>query len=272
VAERHRPRYAALIVGACRAEDREVRRSAFPSLGGWARWAGDLTELVVGRLVDLGVRTAGAEVADLLRATGGRGLDLAFDRLAGPIEPWRGEPEQGEPERGEPGRGEPERGEPERGEPERRRIELLADGAAKWTRAAPLDADRAGPVAAARQLAARPSFAGTALRLLVALGRLDNLDELADRCAGRPLLAVRTAALVSARMRELPYGIDAAFLHPKAWRLAGRGDLAGGLFAIELTRPGATAGWSEPWRDLLLHLREHPDPDVREEAYAVDLT
>jgi hypothetical protein len=242
VAERHRPRYAALVVEACRAEDREVRRSAFQRAAGWARWAGDLTELVVARLVDLDVRTADVEVAHLLQTTGGRGLGLAFDRLAA------------------------------LGEPGRRRIELLASGAAKWSRAAPLDADRSDPMAAARQLAARPSFAGTALRMLVALGRLDNLDELADRCAGRPLLGVRTAALVSTRMRELPYGIDADFVHPKARRLAGRGDLAGGLFAVELTRPGATFGWSGPWRELLLHLREHPDPDVREEAYGVDLT
>ena len=242
VAERHRPRYAALVVEACRADDREVRRSAFQRVGGWAPWAGDLTELVAGRLTDLDVRTADAEVAHLLRATGGRGLGIAFDRLA------------------------------ERGEPGRRRIELLASGAAKWTRVAPLDADRSGPVAAARRLTERATFAGTALPMLVALGQLDNLDELADRCAGRPLLAVRTAALVSTRVHEMPYGIDAGFLHPKVRRLAARGDLAGGLFAVELTRPGASFGWPGPWRELLLHLREHPDPDVREEAYAVDLT
>ncbi|WP_030435854.1 hypothetical protein [Actinoplanes subtropicus] len=244
VAVRHRPRYAALIVEACRADDREVRRTAFQRVGGWAPWAGDLTELVVGRLVDLDVRTVDVEVAQLLQTTRGRGLDLTFDRLAaGGL-----------------------------GEPERRRIELLASGAAKWSRAAPLDTDRSGPVAAARQLATLPSFAGTALRMLVALGRLDNLDELADRCAGRPLLAVRTAALVSARTTELRHRIDAGFAQPAVRRLAGRGDLAGGLFAVALTRPGVSFGWSAPWRGLLLQLREHPDPDVREEAYSVDLT
>ena len=38
-------------------------------------------------------------------------------------------------------------------------------------------------------------------------------------------------------------------------------------------RPPAL-GWSTPWRDHLLRLRRHPDPDpdVREQAFAVDMT
>ncbi|HEY1180361.1 MAG TPA: hypothetical protein VGF17_29755, partial [Phytomonospora sp.] len=56
--------------------------------------------------------------------------------------------------------------------------------------------------------------------------------------------------------------------------LAGRGDLAGGLFALALTEGGAGlgAGWpsADPsWRDLLSLLRRHPEPEVRAAALEV---
>jgi hypothetical protein len=36
---------------------------------------------------------------------------------------------------------------------------------------------------------------------------------------------------------------------------------------------GAAAfGWATDWRGLLLELREHPDPDVRDAASMVDMT
>jgi hypothetical protein len=254
VADRHRARYAALIAGACRAADREVRRAAFQQLPYWSRWAGDITELVVERLTDLGEHPAAFEIAELLRALRGGGLDAALDRLA--------QRDSADSAPAGPGAD----------HPARRRIDALAQGAVAWARGTPFDADRSAAVAATRQLAARPTYTGTAAAMLVGLGRLDNLDEIADLCAARPALAVRTAARVAARLRELPRAIDADFLRPAVLRLAGRGDLVGGLFAVELTRPGATFGWSTPWRDLLLHLRQHPDPDVREEAYAVDMT
>ncbi|MFK3984359.1 hypothetical protein ACI2K4_28800 [Micromonospora sp. NPDC050397] len=114
-----------------------------------------------------------------------------------------------------------------------------------------------GLVTAARWLAGRPGFAGTAATTLVGLGRLDNLRELADLCADRPALAVRTAERVGARLRELPESIDPGVLRGTIGELAGRGDLAGGLFAVALVRVGATYGWSSPWRDLLLGLRHH---------------
>jgi hypothetical protein len=83
---------------------------------------------------------------------------------------------------------------------------------------------------------------------------------------------VATADRVAARLRELPELVDVDRLHGVVRRLAGRGDLAGGLFAVALVRPGATFEWSAPWRDLLVSLRAHPDADVREEAYAIDMS
>jgi hypothetical protein len=102
--------------------------------------------------------------------------------------------------------------------------------------------------------------------MLVGLGRLGNLDEVADLCAGRPVLAVRTADRIRA-------GLTAH--HPVAGAelirgLAGRGDLAGGLFAVALLADSRTR-WPESRRELLLGLREHPEPEVRDWALAVEM-
>lgn len=106
-------------------------------------------------------------------------------------------------------------------------------------------------------------------------GRMDRLAEWArtapDR-AGRPVLAVRVAERVGARLRDLRAWLDPAALAGTIARLAGRGDLDGGLFAAALVRHGAGYGWKAPWRDLLLRLRQHPNIDVREEAYAIDMS
>lgn len=254
VAQRHRRRYGELIVEACRADDREVRRAAFGQLGRWSPWLTGVTELVVGRLTDLDETMARIEVANLLKAGGdavfGVALARLVDRDASDDHP----------------------GGPVADRPARRRIELLARGVVVRSGNRPVNADRSALVASARWLADRSAFTGTATGLLVDLGRLDNLDEVADRCADRPVLAVRTAERVGTRLRGLREWPDPAILASTVERLAGRGDLAGGLFAVALVRHGAGYGWKAPWRDLLIGLRGHPEPEVREEAYAVDMS
>ncbi|MFD0783756.1 hypothetical protein ACFQZ8_07500, partial [Micromonospora azadirachtae] len=254
IPERHRPRYGALIVEACRSTDREVRRAAFGQLGEWAPWLVGVTELVVDRLTDLGESMVHIEVANLLKAGGEAVLGVALTRLV------NRDADDEHP------------GDPASDRPARRRIELLARGAVVRSRSRPASADRSVLVESARWLAGHPAFVGTAAGLLVDLGRLDNLDEVAALCAGRPVLAVRTAEHVGVRLRGLHEWPDPATLSGTIARLTGRGDLAGGLFAVELVRHGAGFGWKAPWRDLLLDLRRHVDADVREEAYAVDMS
>ncbi|MEU7574603.1 hypothetical protein [Micromonospora sp. NPDC049240] len=253
IPERHRPRYAALVVEACRAPDREVRRAAFGRLGEWAPWLADVTDLVVDRLTDLDETLVDVAVADLLRAGGDEVLGIALARLV------------------DRDAADDRPGDPAADRPARRRVDVLARGAAVRVAHRPADADRTALVDAARRLAGRPGFVGTAAGLLVDLGRLDNLDEVAALCAGRPVLAVRAAGRVGARLRALPDWPDLTGLDDVVARLAGRGDLAGGLFAVALVRHGAVSGWPEPWRGLLTGLRRHPDADVREEAYGVDM-
>ena len=62
-----------------------------------------------------------------------------------------------------------------------------------WSRSSPAGTDRSKLIAAVRWLAGQPGFEATATTTLVGLGRLDNLDEIADLCVDRPVLAVRNA-------------------------------------------------------------------------------
>ncbi|WP_229830517.1 hypothetical protein [Actinoplanes ianthinogenes] len=248
---RHRPRYAALIAAACRADDREVRRAAFAKLPDWSRWAGDLTGLVVDRLTELAEPLTHIEAAALLRAAGDAALEPALSRLAATPEP---QPEPGADL------------------PARRRVEVLAQGVATLGRSLPPGAGRGALIAGMHALAARPGYLTVALSALVSLGHLDNLLEIADRCAGRPVIAARLAERVGARLREDRNPPSPAVLHDLIERLAWRGDLAGGLFAVQLVRFGAGYRWAGRWRELLLALRSHPDPDVRDDAVTVTMT
>jgi hypothetical protein len=259
VADRHRPRYAALIADACRAPDREVRRAAFAALPAWSRWLAGGTALIAERLAGLGDDLSQPDAAHLLQALdrldpGGAALAGVLGRLAG-RDAADDRPDDSLADR-----------------PARRRVRVLADGAVGWSRGRPPSADRSGLTVAFRGLAGRPTFLAVATTALVGIGRLDNLDEIADRCAGRPVLAVRAAERVGSRIHDLPDQLDPARLRGVVRRLAGRGDLAGGLFAVALVRPGASFGWAEPWQELLVALRGHPDADVREEAYAIDMS
>ncbi|MBB4750710.1 hypothetical protein [Actinoplanes lobatus] len=151
--------------------------------------------------------------------------------------------------------------------PARRRIELIVRAAARRGSGV----GRAELIPEIRRLAGRPGYLRLALASLVELGRLDNLDEIADRCAGRPVVTVDVAQRVGARVRQLPELIDAEVLAPLIRGLTARGDLPGGLIALSLARIGATFGWGWPWRDLLLALRAHPDPEVSDSAYEIDM-
>ncbi|MFE9873202.1 hypothetical protein ACFYON_21470 [Micromonospora sp. NPDC005686] len=253
ISERHRRAYADLVAAACRAEDREVSRAAFAALGEWWPWLTGVTDLIVDRLTDPDETTPSIGVANLLRAGGDAAFRAALTRLV------------------ERDAADDDPGGPVTDRPARRRIDVLAVGAALWSRSRPADVDRAGLVEAARWLAGRDGFLGTATGLLVGIGRMDNLDEVAALCAGRPLVAVRTAEHVGARLRDRRRP-DPAALADTIARLAGRGDLAGGLFAVALVAHGSEFGWKTPWRELLTGLRRHPDADVREAAYALDMS
>jgi hypothetical protein len=253
IPERYRPRYGQLIVASCRSTDREVRRAAFGRLNEWAPWLDGITGLVVDRITDLDETTHVLEIAELLEAGGDEAFGAALDRLV------------------ERDAADDRPGGPDTDRPARRRAGMLAQAAAARSAARPPGADRVHFVERARWLAGLPGFTVTAVRLLIDLGRLGNLDEVADLCAGRPVLAVRAAGHLDDRMRDLCTVPDAGVLIGAGTRLAERGDLAGGLLALSLAGFGDDFGWKTPWRDLLHALRRHPETEVRDEALGVDM-
>jgi hypothetical protein len=82
--------------------------------------------------------------------------------------------------------------------------------------------------------------------------------------AARPLLAAAVAGVVAERART--ESLDPAILRAAAHTLTAPGDLAGGLLTLALARAGERLGWPAPFRQMVLELLKHPDPEVREAA------
>lgn len=254
VARRHRARYGGLVVEGCRSADPEVRRVAFLQLRAWSPWLAGITELVVERLTDLHEELTYGEADNLLAAGRDRVFGDALTRLvAADIDDDR------------PGDALADR-------PARRRVELLVHSVVTRVRFWSADPDQTALLDAARWLAGHPTFIREAVTTLVHVGGLDNLDEVADLCAGRPVLAAHAADRVAECLRQLAERLDPTTVADTVDRLAGRGDVAGGLIAAVLVGHGERYGWRTPWRDLVLRLRQHPEPDVRDRAYAVDMS
>ncbi|MFI1194788.1 hypothetical protein ACH4T9_16230 [Micromonospora sp. NPDC020750] len=269
VPEPHRPRYAGLVVTACRSGDGVVSQAALTRLVQWARWAPDVTDLVVEALTDLDAHAGwparsmllGA-LLDLPHRPERAALDAALRRLVA-LDAADDDP-----------------GGPERDRPARRRIDAILRTVRVWTQRAGVDADLDPARDAARNLARHPGFVAGAAGLLTVLVRLDGrtpqhlvaeLTELFELAAGRPALAAQLADALAGRVRRDAAVVDAGLLLAAARELAARGDAAG-LPALALTRAGEPYGWSTPWRDLLRTLRGHPVADVRDAALALSMS
>ncbi|MFB4309066.1 hypothetical protein [Actinomadura sp. GTD37] len=245
--------YAALVVRVARSPDPEASDAALPALGRWAQWAPEVPALLAGVLTDLGgTRRWNAALSTLVGcAVGGAGTAALADAAAALAEA-----------------GDAADAEPERDLPAAQRLAALA-GALR--RAAAHRRDAAEPVlrAVTERLPAQ-----LARELTAATLRWEDTaaDALADACADAPVLAVQRVAeaLADGPHRAAGHGgaprpglPEPAEAHPHAVRLAGRGDVAGGLFACALAgRHGPRAGWPPEWRDVLRALRAHPAPDV----------
>ncbi|MEV7627542.1 hypothetical protein [Actinoplanes sp. NPDC089786] len=239
IAERHRPRYAR-VVALTGDEDAMLL---------WMEHLTGLGDLLFRRMTNL-ERRCPPFVGAVLRHPDADAFRLALRRLA------------------ELDRLDAEPGGPAADRPARRRLTWLADRAVTWAVSAGAGVDRAPLIAAARALGEVPAFAGTAARLLAAALPL-RTPELIELCTPRPLLAVVVAGVVAERARK--ESLEPAILRASAAVLGGRGDLAGGLIAVALARAGERHRWAEPFRGMLLDLRQHPDPEVRGAALEVSM-
>lgn len=127
---------------------------------------------------------------------------------------------------------------------------------------------------AALELARHPRFVPDAADLLTAALDLtavtlrDDVHDFVGLLADRPVLAAHLAGNFAAAV-TVP---DPAVLLPLSRELAAHPGPAAGFLALACVRPGATYGWSDPWREQLEHLRNHPDPEVADAACEVDMT
>ncbi|WP_046780159.1 hypothetical protein [Streptomyces yangpuensis] len=167
--------------------------------------------------------------------------------------------------------GEPEGGGPGGDLPARRRLDSLL---ASWIR------DHRMCAALARRLANEPQLTATRTALLVRAVDLAGpepdillaLRELAAAIGDRPVLAGRVAEdLKSAHRYGEPLAAPAAALAATG-SLGGDGGLVEGLLAVGLaTALGIRHNWPETCRATVVALRRHPEPEVRETAYATVL-
>lgn len=249
VAERHRTRYGVLVRTVAGHPDPDAAREGLAAWPAWVAWDHDGAASLVTVICDLdntavwrpavdGLITAGAITGDAgpLRAVV-EALSTMDDTVG-----------------------------PDRDLPARQRIRYLLDCLAARIDVSG-EALRGVAEALAGLLAATPDFRAAGLALAVAaLPRRSDLLPALERIAAladRPVLAWCVADRVEGWLAAHDPGRPA--LLSTAHGLSTTA--AGALLAVSIaSQAGPYAGWPVPWRDLVLALRDHADPDVRERA------
>ncbi|MGP3966180.1 hypothetical protein [Streptomyces sp. 6N223] len=267
--ERHRTRYARLIVALTGTAGVRIASEAYGQLPDWAPWAPEVTTVLAravtggddGRpwdsaahaLMNMAVTTP-ADPA--VRAT----LLAVLDHLAA-LDAREDTPDaQADADR-----------------PARRRVHVLARRLARAAHGNP-EQLRTLAAEAGEVLARHADFVPDAAEALLNAVDLDAdprtlgpaLARLAWLHQDRPALAARTARALHGTLAAPPRPGNPATLLAVARELGAQGGAATGQFAVQLARAGgARAGWTPPWRDLVRWLRRHPVPDVRDAALAL---
>jgi hypothetical protein len=257
--DRHRGRFARLLIGLARHPDPKVATEACVRLGRWHAAAPEVAAELAGMVTDLGC----AHWRDAAHLLVDEGLASGSDMLlAGMIaELAAATAHDADAER-------------ERDAPARQRLHVIGD--MMWS-AAPLWVRRGQPLrAAADVMRTDAEFGWLAVRLLALDVRFDDEDcvarlaEIADLAKNRPLLAVRAAEEVAWVLAHQPGPVDPAAIQLALDRLPGRGDLAGGLIAVRLAEhAGGRLGWPQGVLSVLRWLRRHTEPDVSAAAWSV---
>jgi hypothetical protein len=253
LAERHRRPYGELLVAVGRSPDTVVARAAWLALPAWSSWLPELTPDALRRLGDLTETHVWRAVlpAVIGQVDAGSALPLLPEVLLGLAALDATDPT---------------RDDPARDRPARRRLDELVRELIGWARRNPVREATALREAGLR-LAELPEFVPQAAALLLAAVRLTEPAEaeLAAICglvSDRPVTA---AGLADQLAQRVATGTPEILL-AAGQRLAGRGDLAGGLFARALATAGRELGWPVEWRALVANLRRSPQPDVRAAA------
>ncbi|MFF7776952.1 hypothetical protein ACFZCG_21300 [Streptomyces tanashiensis] len=267
LAPAHRPRYGELVARLAFVPEEDEANQALYGLRDWAQYtpaAGNALVAVYADLASpLSVYRAGYGLTELSQsglphplggAKPGSLLHDAVDRLLVLI-----------------AAGEPEGGGRDGDLPARRRLDSLLGSTIRDPRMCAV---------LARQLAAEPAATATRTALLVRAIDLEaaepellySLRALTAAIEGRPVLAARVAEDVEEAHRygRPLAGPGAALTAIRV--LSGEGGLVEGLLAVGLaTALGTRLDWPESFRATVVELRRHPEPEVRDAAYATDL-
>ncbi|GAA3099064.1 hypothetical protein GCM10010449_22960 [Streptomyces rectiviolaceus] len=257
LAEGHRERYARLVREVVGTDDDEAAGLALAALARWAPWSPDAASVLADAVADLDRRATWQVAARGLvtaAATAPRGAEALCGALAALADSDAPVPQ-------------------DRDLPARRRIEYVAQ-----TLADADEAYRAVALRAGELLAGYGDFVPQAAEVLAGAVALDAepaevaraLSRLARLHEGRPALAVRTAETLGEHLGDLERAADTAPLLPVARILTEDGGHASGLFAVAAVEAlGERTDWAGRWRDVLVSLRGHGVPDVRDAALRV---
>jgi hypothetical protein len=278
--ERHRTRYAQLVVALSGTGDRELAAQAHNALCEWGPWAPEATTVLARAVTDpanRGTWTSAAHALGRLALTtpaARAGLLAVLDHLAA-LDSREDTPDAGGGTSQAPkGLGE------DADRPARRRVRFLARRLGQAADQPPAEA-RTLAAEAGEVLARHPDFIPDAAGLLLAAVDLDAeeltlgpaLARLAWLHQDRPALAASTARTLHGRLSARPRLGHPATLLAVARELGAEGGTAAGQFAVQLARAGGTrAHWAPDWRDLVRWLRRHPVPDVRDAALSLRTT
>jgi hypothetical protein len=249
IAERHRARYGVLVRTVAGHPDPDTARAGLAAWPAWAGWDRDGAASLVTVISDLdNTATWPAAVDGLIRACALTGdpapLRAAVTTLA------RADDVVG----------------PDRDLPARQRVRHVVTHLSAHVDVSG-EALRGVAETLSDVLAATADYRADGLALAVAalprrgdlLPALQRIATLADR----PVLAWRVTDRVERWLSAHDPGRPSLLLTARDLPTTA----AGALLAVGIAgQAGPYAGWPAPWRDLVLALREHADPDVRERA------
>lgn len=255
LATKYRSRYADLLIAVTNRPEPEVARAAVLALEHWANWNTAVAPVIAAFVTDLGSRTwrsAATALVGIVATNPDRGLDelIGSVRLLVRLENNPQVPDAL----------------PDRDHPARQRLTTVVDTLVGHLSRRSIETRQVlRPIA--DELTATPYLHLRQKLLTAALHPAHLAEDLALLRTDRPLAAAAAADLLANHLSRIEAHWTPDDLSPVAAQLVTSRTLADGLITYALIRAaGPRTGWTPAWRALLVALRNHPDPDVRERA------
>ncbi len=255
LASKYRSRYADLLIAVTNRPEPEVTRAAVLALQHWANWNPAVAPVIAAFITDLASRTwtsAATALVGVVATNPDRGLDelIGSVRLLVRLENNPQVPDAL----------------PDRDHPARQRLTRVVDTLVRTLSHRSVETRQVvRPIA--DELTA-PAYLLLRQKLLTAALHPAHLaEDLALLRTDRPLAAATAAHLLANHLGGTEAHWTPDGLYPVAAQLVTSPALTDGLLTQALIKAaGPRTGWNADWRTLLVALRNHQDPDVRERA------